>query len=133
MVGSGMSRRVMIGTSLSLAAGIGMPLPALARGDRRPDEAATRFGKVRGRREDGIVKFLGVPYGAPPVGKLRFKAPKQPTPWSGVRDAVDFPNPAFQVAGNEMGPNGNGRMPAPSEDCLYLNIWTRLPTASGGR
>ncbi|WP_405741982.1 carboxylesterase family protein [Streptomyces sp. NBC_00028] len=41
-----------------------------------------------------------------------------------MRDTVDFPNPAFQAAGNEMGPNGNGRMPAPSEDCLYLNIWT---------
>ncbi|MFI7151866.1 carboxylesterase/lipase family protein [Nonomuraea sp. NPDC050022] len=115
----------MIGTSLSVVAAVmGEGSPALARGTGRTDEAATRYGRVRGRREDGIVKFLGVPYATPPLGELRFKAPKPPTRWTGVRDAVDFPNPAFQAADNEMGPNGNGRMPAPSEDCLYLSIWT---------
>jgi para-nitrobenzyl esterase len=123
-MGSGMNRRMMIGRSLSAVAALSMPSPALARRASGAIEAATRYGKVRGRREDGIVKFLGVPYAAPPLGDLRFKAPKRLTPWSGVRDAVDFPNPAFQVAGTEMGPQGNGRMPAPSEDCLYLNIWT---------
>jgi para-nitrobenzyl esterase len=86
---------------------------------------------VRGKREDGIVKFLGVPYARPPLRELRFKAPMPPARWRGVRDAVNFPNPAFQVAGGEMGPDGNGRMPAPSEDCLYLNIWT--PAADRGR
>jgi len=123
-MGSGMNRRVMIGRSLSAVAAMSMPFPALARGAAGTVEAATRYGKVRGKREDGIAKFLGVPYAAPPLGELRFKAPKPLRRWSGVRDAVDFPNPAFQVAGNEMGPEGNGRMPAPSEDCLYLNIWT---------
>jgi para-nitrobenzyl esterase len=124
MVGSGMTRRAVLGGSLSVVAAMSVPLPAYAQGGGRTDEAATRYGKVRGRREDGIVKFLGVPYATPPLGELRFKAPKPPSRWSGVRDAVTFPNPAFQVAGNEMGPSGNGRMPAPSEDCLYLNIWT---------
>ncbi|MFF5081780.1 carboxylesterase/lipase family protein [Actinoplanes sp. NPDC000266] len=121
---SGMTRRTLIGGSLSAAVVAGLPLPAQAHGTGRTDEAATRYGRVRGRREDGIVKFLGVPYATPPLGRLRFKAPKPPQPWRGVRDAVDFPNPAFQVAGGEMGPQGNGRMPAPSEDSLYLNIWT---------
>jgi para-nitrobenzyl esterase len=120
----GMTRRTVIGGALSVAAAMGVPSPAQAHGATRTDEAATRYGRVRGRREDGIVKFLGVPYGAPPVGNLRFKQPRPPQCWSGVRDAVNFPNPAFQVAGAEMGPQGNGRMPAPSEDCLYLNIWT---------
>ncbi len=124
MVSSGMTRRAMISGSLSAVAAMGMPFPALAQGAGRTDEAATRYGRVRGKREDGIVKFLGVPYATPPLGELRFKAPKPPRSWHGVRDAVTFPNPAFQVAGNEMGPNGNGRMLAPSEDCLYLNIWT---------
>jgi para-nitrobenzyl esterase len=118
------TRRTLIGSSLAVAAGLSAPLPAQAHGGRRTDEAATRYGKVRGRREDGIVKFLGVPYATPPLGELRFKAPKPPRPWSGVRDTVNFPNPAYQAVGAEMGPTGNGRMPAPSEDCLYLNIWT---------
>src|SRR3954453_22388461 len=108
-----------------------LPSPALALGTGRADVADTRYGRGRGRREDGIVKFLGVPYATPPLGELRFKAPQPPRSWSGLRDAVDFPNPAFQVAGNEMGPNGNGRMPAPSEDCLYLNVWT--PAADCGQ
>lgn len=121
-MGSRITRRAMIGGSLSVLAGLSTPLPALA--STRTAEAVTRYGKVRGKREDGIVKFLGVPYAKPPLGELRFKAPKPLDRWHGVRDAVTFPNPAFQVAGNEMGPNGNGRMPTPSEDCLYLNIWT---------
>src|SRR5690348_6460346 len=124
MVNPRITRRTMLGGSLAMAAGLGMPLPAQAHGGRPSDEAATRYGRVRGRREDGIVKFLGVPYATPPLGELRFKAPKPPRPWSGVRETVSFPNPAYQAPGGEMGPNGNGRMPAPSEDCLYLNIWT---------
>jgi para-nitrobenzyl esterase len=123
MESSGITRRTLIGSSLSVVAGIGLARPSQA-DSARNDEAATRFGRVRGRREDGIVKFLGVPYARPPLGELRFKAPKPPRAWSGVRAAVSFPNPAYQVAGGEMGPDGNGRMPAPSEDCLYLNIWT---------
>lgn len=94
-------------------------------------EAKTVYGRVAGRSEDGIAKFLGIPYGAPPTGALRFRAPTAPAAWSGVRDALKFGNPSFQVAGGEMGPNGNGRMPAPSEDCLYLNVWT--PAADGKR
>jgi para-nitrobenzyl esterase len=124
MVGSRMTRRAMIGGSLSVVAGVSTPFPATARGAGRADEAVTRYGRMRGRREDGIVKFLGVPYAKPPLGELRFRAPRRLSGWSGVRDAVSFPNPAFQAAGNEMGSNGNGRMPAPSEDCLYLNVWT---------
>src|SRR5690349_5321826 len=117
-----MTRRTLIGGSLSVAAAMSMPLAAQAHGHTGKDEAATRYGRVRGRREDGIVKFLGVPYATPPLGKLRFKAPKPPKSWSGVRDTVNFPNPAYQATGGEMGPGK--RMPAPSEDCLYLNIWT---------
>jgi para-nitrobenzyl esterase len=71
-----MTRRTLIGSALAAAAGTAMPLPAQAHGGRRTDEATTRYGKVRGRREDGIVKFLGVPCATPPLGRLRFKAPK---------------------------------------------------------
>ena len=94
-------------------------------------EARTTFGRVGGRNEDGIAKFFGIPYAAPPVGALRFKAPAKPQAWSDIKDASAFGSPAFQVAGAEMGLQGNGRMPAPSEDCLYLNVWT--PAADNKR
>src|SRR5215216_3938913 len=90
----------------------------------RTIEAVCMQGQLRGKVEDGVAKFLGVPYAAAPLGKLRFRAPQPPSPWSGIRDAMNFANPAWQVPGREMGPSGSGRMPAPSEDCLYLNIWT---------
>lgn len=130
MKGIGMTRRAMIGSSLGLLGAAGLSLPALGQASA-DDVAATGSGPVRGKREDGVLKFLGVPYAKPPLGELRFKAPQALDPWTDTRDAVAFANPAFQVAGPEMGPNGNGRMPAPSEDCLYLNIWT--PAADGKR
>jgi para-nitrobenzyl esterase len=70
---------------------------------------------------DGKVRtFKGIPYAAPPVGPLRWKAPQPVTPWTGVRKATDYPPRAMQ-----------GRIfddmvfydAGPSEDCLYLNLW----------
>jgi len=70
---------------------------------------------------DGKVRtFKGVPFAAPPVGDLRWKAPQPVTPWTGVRNAVDFGARCMQ--GNiysDMIFHDAG----PSEDCLYLNLW----------
>lgn len=46
------------------------------------------YGALRGMAEGGIVRFLGVPYAAPPVGARRFAVPQPPEPWAGVRDAL---------------------------------------------
>lgn len=86
-------------------------------------------GRLEGRSSEGVQSFLGIPYAAPPVGPLRFRAPEPPSPWSGVRDAGDFGPSAPQqklalpLPGMEVGPM--------DEDCLYLNVYT--PTADGGR
>ena len=53
MENSGITRRTLIGSSLSVAAGFGLASPAQAHPGHRTAEAATRFGRVRGRREDG--------------------------------------------------------------------------------
>jgi para-nitrobenzyl esterase len=74
-------------------------------------------GVLSGERRNDVRVFLGVPYAAPPIGELRWKAPQPPTPWSGVRKAVAFGAPALQgesFYSREM----------QSEDCLTLNIWT---------
>ncbi len=71
---------------------------------------------VQGAIEDGLSVYKGIPFAAPPVGELRWKAPQPPAKWEGVKKATAFGPPCTQAA--------SGRGPAPSEDCLYLNVWT---------
>ena len=71
----------------------------------------------------GVRVFKGIPYAAPPVGDLRWKAPQPAPSWDGVRDATKFSPICFQ----EPYPEGSiyRKPPQPmSEDCLYLNVWT---------
>ena len=58
--------------------------------------ARTTAGAVRGRWEDGLAVFRGIPFARPPVGRLRFAAPHPPQPWAGTRDAFTFGPPPPQ-------------------------------------
>ncbi len=79
--------------------------------------ALTRYGAVRGRADDaGTWSWKGIPYAAPPVGALRWRAPRESAPWTGVRDAFRFGSRAVQFQPLCGGMTG-------SEDCLYLNVW----------
>ncbi|QJU52737.1 carboxylesterase/lipase family protein [Herbiconiux sp. KACC 21604] len=84
-----------------------------------PLVASTASGAVRGQVLNGVRSWRGIPYGAPPTGPLRFRAPQPPEPWDGVRDALHFGNAAPQHENRAVAlPEGVSQ----SEDCLYLNV-----------
>lgn len=92
---------------------------------------AIRDGQVRGRVQDGIAVFLGVPYAAAPFGEHRFREPAPVTPWQGVRDTLaygptapkaPFPPPMDRLLSDPS---------IPGEDCLNLNVWA--PAGAAGR
>ncbi len=90
-------------------------------------QVKTQYGILEGFEQDGVKKFLGVPFAQAPVGELRWKAPQPVQPWEGVREAKQFSDDPMQpdIFG-DMAFRGTGR----SEDCLYLNIWTTAKTTA---
>ncbi len=81
-------------------------------------------GQLSGTVSDGIASYKGIPYAAPPVGELRWRAPQAPHGWRGVRNADGFgamcTQPVFDAKSSSV---------PQSEDCLTLNVWksTNLP------
>src|SRR5688572_4031809 len=119
-----------------LAATAALPFrldPAHAAADLPETKAvATRSGRLRGKVKDGVNSFLGVPYGAPTGGARRFLAPQREAEWTGVRDAFEY-GPYAPQSGRARGakqiefwaPLRPASTKGESEDCLYLNVWTR--------
>jgi para-nitrobenzyl esterase len=92
------------------------------------DVVHTQSGDVEGTTsaDSKIQVFKGIPYAAPPVGDLRWKAPQPSQSWTGVRKALDFGPRCMQ---GRIFPDMIFRDRGPSEDCLYLNIWTPAGSA----
>ncbi len=76
---------------------------------------------------DGVRSFKGIPFAAPPVGELRWRAPQPVKPWRGVRKADEFGPRCMQRTG--PGADYWFRGGSASEDCLYLNVWTPAKSA----
>jgi para-nitrobenzyl esterase len=103
-------------------------------------------GEQQGVVADDVLSFKGIPFAAPPVGELRWRPPQPAAQWTAVRQATEFGASCMQGrgfgpppgAGARAGaPPAQGTAPAPapappvaapaglapSEDCLYLNVW----------
>ena len=78
-----------------------------------PGQVKVTGGTIQGLVLDDMTVYKGIPFAAPPVGELRWKAPQPVVAWDGVKECQTF-------APNPMQGNGEGC----SEDCLYLNVWT---------
>ena len=100
-----------------------LALPAAAQDQPR---ARVAQGELAGTRERGTDAFLNVPFGAAPVGDLRWKAPVTPPAWQGSRDASKFGPACMQPDAKPGGPwSIEYYFTGPySEDCLNLNVWT---------
>src|SRR5262249_45697443 len=77
-------------------------------------------GLLAGTSANGVESFKGIPFAAPPVGPLRWRAPQPQRPWHGIRDATHARWDCMQTPF----PGDAAPLDAPlREDCLYLNVW----------
>ena len=88
----------------------------------------TRSGPVIGSSDtDNSYAWLGIPFAAPPVGDLRWRAPIPGSAWDTTRDATQFGKicpqpPTFAQMTDQP-------LPETAEDCLFLNVWTPAKTS----
>jgi para-nitrobenzyl esterase len=109
--------------ALALLCGLIGSVQAKPKADGAPDFVigGTTDGAVLGLRENGVIKFLGIPYAKPPVGALRWMPPQPVAKWAGVRRAYKFGPTCAQIT--TLGPFAGP--PNSNEDCLYLNVFTQ--------
>jgi para-nitrobenzyl esterase len=86
----------------------------------QPGQVKVEGGIIQGTVTEDLTIYKGIPFAAPPVGDLRWKAPQPVEKWEGVKQTIDYA-PAPMQGGNPA----SGK----SEDCLYLNVWTPAKSA----
>lgn len=99
-----------------LICGLALLVAALSCKPSVPGQVKVTGGWIQGEVTEDMCVYKGIPFAAPPVGDLRWKAPQPVIPWDGIREAKEFgPGP---VQGFSFPGSNNG------EDCLYLNLWS---------
>lgn len=115
-------------TALAVFAITGLAVAALPGCAAAPQAVQTVSGALQGVTADGVESFKGIPFAAPPVGDLRWRAPQPAPKWSGVKVADTFGNDCMQTPfGGDAAPLGA----TPGEDCLVLNVWRPAGMAKG--
>ena len=87
-----------------------------------PAPVKVEGGLLQGTLEDGLRVYRGIPFAAPPVGDLRWRAPEPAAKWDGVKQADKFGPRCYQGGRGAPGVET-------SEDCLYLNVWSPAKSA----
>ena len=137
-----------------LAGVAGMGVGATA---QQPAVVRVDSGELQGVADGGVVSYKGIPFAAPPVGELRWRPPQPAARWTGVRQAAEFgadcmqgrfgppPGPAATAATNASRSSSATAAPgappspaaaaerAPSEDCLFVNVWSPASAAPGAK
>lgn len=108
----GQEWKQMRGALLALAA-LGFCGGATAQGAQGPLRVTLDTGQIEGRKDGETRVFRGIPYAAPPVGELRWRAPRPPAAWKGVRRATAY---------GANCPQGRASLARQSEDCLTVNV-----------
>lgn len=112
-------RALSVATALGALTACASPAAVGPSAAARP-EVAIDSGRVRGVAEDGVLAFKGMPFAAPPVGDLRWRAPQPVAKWAGVRDASQYGHDCMQLPfPSDAAPLGT----EPAEDCLVTNVW----------
>lgn len=74
----------------------------------------TQYGPVQGLDNGSNLVWYGIPYGAAPIGELRWSAPEDPAPWSEPKDCTQASEVAYQYGSGPIG----------TEDCLKLDVYS---------
>ncbi|MEK7266739.1 MAG: carboxylesterase family protein [Pseudomonadota bacterium] len=130
-----MKLKVLIALGAFLLAGCGSPAdevkptPAADDGTIRTISSGETIGFIG---EEGVMTWRGLPFAAPPVGELRWRAPRDPAPWEGRRDARDYASICPQLI-NPFNASEGGKIGQlqGSEDCLYLNVYAPAGAGAG--
>ena len=115
-----MLRSVLAGV-FSVLALLAQPVSAAPDAGTPAPRAVTQQGPVEGEASGKVFAFRGIPYAAPPVGALRFRAPQPPAMREGVLSALDMSPACPQLIDADLTENNHAMM---AEDCLSLNVWT---------
>ncbi|WP_372785046.1 carboxylesterase/lipase family protein [Phenylobacterium sp.] len=109
-----------------IAAAAAFSVLAAASAQASPDAAKVAQGQLHGAVVGDVASFKAIPFGAPPVGELRWRPPQPAKAWTGVRDATAYGPMCMQM--RAVTPDVKQ-----SEDCLTLNVWTPANHAAGAK